>query len=256
MWSTCQRWRVPGGVYHALRARLAKIVTAHCDTPVPACPGWHVHEVVAHLAGLCEDWVSGRLDGYATEPWTAHQVSRYAHRTCDEILHRWADTITSFARLETPDMRVPPAALGVRRRRRSRSRRPRRKQASDRVPNDAVLLGLHGTMARWQDGNSSAGRVFALSMFEHQTGRTGGWEPRTIRTQSCWRHPCTTCSAPSPDGGARTRSAGGIGPPTPNPSSKPGWRSRSTGPRPHSKIDPQLTGFRHTVRARVRPGVR
>ena len=54
--------------YSAVRARLTTIVTAHCDTPVPACPGWRVHEVIAHLAGLCEDWVSNRLDGYATEP--------------------------------------------------------------------------------------------------------------------------------------------------------------------------------------------
>jgi uncharacterized protein (TIGR03083 family) len=134
--------------YLAVRARIAAIVPAQCEASVPACPGWRVHEVVAHLAGLCEDWVDGRLDGYATEAWTADQVSRHAHRTCDEILDRWADAATRFAALDEQSSEVPPARFafgdavvheadvrGV--------------TAADRVPDDAVLLGLHGTMARW-----------------------------------------------------------------------------------------------------------
>ena len=69
----------------------------------------HVHEVVAHLAGLCEDWVNHNLDGYATETWTAQQVSRHTHRTCHEILDSWADAMTSFTHLENSDAELPPA---------------------------------------------------------------------------------------------------------------------------------------------------
>jgi uncharacterized protein (TIGR03083 family) len=135
--------------YIAVRARLAPIVTAHCDTPVPACPGWRVHDVVAHLAGLCEDWVGRRLEGYATDAWTAHQVSRHRHQTCDEIVQQWGDALMSFARLERSDNAVPPArwAFGdavV------HEADVRGATACGRVPDDAVLLALRATMARWR----------------------------------------------------------------------------------------------------------
>jgi uncharacterized protein (TIGR03083 family) len=134
--------------YDAVRARVVAIVPTHCDAPVPACPGWRVHEVVAHLAGLCEDWVDRRLDGYASDEWTADHVSRHAHRTCDEILDRWADAATRFAALEDQGSELPPSrfAFGdavV------HEADLRGATAADRVPDDVVLLGLHGTTARW-----------------------------------------------------------------------------------------------------------
>jgi hypothetical protein len=65
--------------YVAVHARLGELLHGCVgDEYVPTCPGWTVRDVVAHLAGLCEDWVQGRLAGYASEAWTANQVERLA----------------------------------------------------------------------------------------------------------------------------------------------------------------------------------
>jgi uncharacterized protein (TIGR03083 family) len=86
--------------YAAVQQRIAAVVTAgDCDRPVPACPGWTVHDVVAHLAGLCQDWVDDRRFGYASEEWTADQVSRFAGRPCAEILEAWAVAMGPFREL-------------------------------------------------------------------------------------------------------------------------------------------------------------
>lgn len=50
-------------VYQGIAARIIAIATAvapeDLDSPVPACSGWTARQVVAHLAGLCEDWDAG-----------------------------------------------------------------------------------------------------------------------------------------------------------------------------------------------------
>ena len=64
--------------YDAVRRRLAALPLGELSgTPVPACPGWCVRDVVAHLAGLCQDWVENRFDGYASDAWTTNQVTRF-----------------------------------------------------------------------------------------------------------------------------------------------------------------------------------
>src|SRR3981189_3020127 len=40
---------------------------AALSTAVGACPGWSVRDVVAHVAAVAEDWVSGRLAGPPTD---------------------------------------------------------------------------------------------------------------------------------------------------------------------------------------------
>ena len=59
------------------------------DRRVPACPQWTVREVAAHLAGVCDDMLEGRLDGVASDGWTAAQVEARADRSLDEILDEW-----------------------------------------------------------------------------------------------------------------------------------------------------------------------
>jgi hypothetical protein len=135
--------------YAAVRERVAAIVPPHCDAPVAACPGWRVHDVVAHMAGLCEDWVAGRLDGYATDAWTADQVSRHAGRTCGEILDRWVDAMTGFAALDFAEIGLPGARLAfgdavV------HEADIRGATAIGRVPDDAVLLWLRVVLSRWE----------------------------------------------------------------------------------------------------------
>jgi uncharacterized protein (TIGR03083 family) len=59
--------------------------------PVPACPAWTVHDVLAHLAGVEDDILAGRLDGVATDPWTDAQVQARHDRSLAEILDEWEE---------------------------------------------------------------------------------------------------------------------------------------------------------------------
>lgn len=136
--------------YTTVQERLANLVLrAHdCDTSVPACPGWRVHEVIAHLTGLCEGWVNGRLDGYASEGWTANQVSRFAGRTYEGIVQSWADAMIPFAGVDDVLLRSPPArwAFGdavV------HEADVRGALAASRIPEDTCFSGC---TTRWADG--------------------------------------------------------------------------------------------------------
>jgi uncharacterized protein (TIGR03083 family) len=137
--------------YDAVRSRLmAAPLTAHRASAVPSCPGWTVHEVVAHLAGLCQDWVRERFDGYASDPWTANQIARFADRSMDDMFDAWSEAADAFARL--PDntfLGSPPRwAFGdavV------HEADLRGATGLGRVPEDAVLLSVRGAVARWRD---------------------------------------------------------------------------------------------------------
>lgn len=63
---------------------------------VPACPGWTVHDVVAHLVGLAVDVTTGRLDGYAGAAWTAQQVAERSSRTMAELFEEWESVLPKF----------------------------------------------------------------------------------------------------------------------------------------------------------------
>ena len=84
-----------GPVYAEGRARISQIVTA-IDTDeqratVPACPEWTVHDVVAHLSGVCADILAGNLEGVATDPWTAQQVRERKEWPTPEVVAEWAE---------------------------------------------------------------------------------------------------------------------------------------------------------------------
>ena len=118
--------------------------------PVVACPGWSVRDVVAHLAGLCEDWVDSRLGHYASDAWTDAQVARADGENLGEILDRWAVAVERFAQLPDDDVMGPPArwAFGdavV------HEADIRDALAEQPVPADAVELALKGTIARWRE---------------------------------------------------------------------------------------------------------
>jgi uncharacterized protein (TIGR03083 family) len=79
--------------YRATRGRVRDLLAAApadaATRMVPAAPDWTVHDVVAHLAGVATDLVEGRLDGVATDPWTAAQVARGRGRSIDDLLAEW-----------------------------------------------------------------------------------------------------------------------------------------------------------------------
>jgi len=55
-------------------------------TTVPATPVWTVHEVLAHLAGVASDMVTGRMDGAPGPAWTSRHVSERAQLPVADLL--------------------------------------------------------------------------------------------------------------------------------------------------------------------------
>jgi len=80
-------------VYRACRQRYIELVqpldSEAANTPVPACPGWSVHDVLAHVVGSAADVVAGRLDGAPGEAWTASQVELRRGRSAADLLAEW-----------------------------------------------------------------------------------------------------------------------------------------------------------------------
>jgi uncharacterized protein (TIGR03083 family) len=58
-------------------------------TPVPACPGWSVSDVVAHVAAVAEDVPAGRLTRPPSDEETAAQVARFAGHPIGDVLQVW-----------------------------------------------------------------------------------------------------------------------------------------------------------------------
>jgi len=109
-----------GTVYREARLRVATLVTGLGEAslpdataiPVPACPAWTVHDVVAHLVAVVEDVMGGRLTGIPTEEDTAAQVARRAGQPVAEMIEEWNELSAAFEALlsTTP---IWPAAMDV-----------------------------------------------------------------------------------------------------------------------------------------------
>ncbi len=136
--------------YDGVRRRLEPVLAdADPGQTVPACPGWTVADVLAHLVGLCEDWVRGRFDGYASEGWTAAHLQRHRGESCASLLDTWRATMKAFSERDDSPLGATPArwAFGdavV------HEGDLRGAAAAGRVPDPAVGLGLQGALDRWQ----------------------------------------------------------------------------------------------------------
>lgn len=100
-------------LYMQLRDDLAFLVldnSARSDSPVPACPEWTVRDVLAHVAGLAQDAVSGDLPALdLLEQWrdvqtaatrddmTADQVRRSARDAVEDVVVRWESVSDALA---------------------------------------------------------------------------------------------------------------------------------------------------------------
>lgn len=89
--------------YQALRGRVCEVVEAADDSAllaiVPATPEWRAHDVLAHLVGVTDDVVNGRLDGIASDAWTHAQVEARRDRATGELLAEWEKTAPQFESL-------------------------------------------------------------------------------------------------------------------------------------------------------------
>ena len=69
--------------YVALRARVIDLLRSAPESSgnivVPCTPEWTVRQLTAHLVGVPEDVLAGRMEGVTTEAWTQAQVERYGH---------------------------------------------------------------------------------------------------------------------------------------------------------------------------------
>lgn len=85
-----------GAAYRAGRERITELVRDIGDEQATAtvrcCPAWSIHDLLAHVTGVCADIVSGRLDGVATDPWTAAQVEARRDASMAALLDEWATT--------------------------------------------------------------------------------------------------------------------------------------------------------------------
>ncbi len=89
-----------GGLYRDTRERLTALVTGldagGLAAGVPACPGWAVRDVIAHLVAIPQDAAAGRMTGIPTEEFTAAQVARLADVPVPEMLARWSAGAAQF----------------------------------------------------------------------------------------------------------------------------------------------------------------
>jgi uncharacterized protein (TIGR03083 family) len=75
--------------YIALRARVVDLLRStpesSGDMMVPCTPEWTVRQLAAHIVGVPEDVLAGRMEGVTTDAWTQAQVDLYGHLTLLEL---------------------------------------------------------------------------------------------------------------------------------------------------------------------------
>jgi uncharacterized protein (TIGR03083 family) len=84
-----------GVAYQALRTRVCELVggvdASALEVVAPATPIWRAHDVLAHMVGVTNDVVHGRMDGLASDPWTQAQVDARAALPASDLLAEWAE---------------------------------------------------------------------------------------------------------------------------------------------------------------------
>jgi hypothetical protein len=82
-----------------VRAAVAPVEAAEFRKVAPATPKWTAHDVLAHLVGVPEDVVNGRMEGIASDAWTQAQVDRHAGSSVAELFADWDACAPAFEAL-------------------------------------------------------------------------------------------------------------------------------------------------------------
>jgi uncharacterized protein (TIGR03083 family) len=98
-------------LYQETRERIVGLVKgldgAGLSTAVAACPGWSVRDVVAHVVGVAEDWVSGRLTGPPTDDDTAAQIARFGDHDLAGLLAAWTQAAAALDDMARSGVKPP-----------------------------------------------------------------------------------------------------------------------------------------------------
>lgn len=90
-------------LYRGTRERLSDFVLgldgAQLASPVPACPGWSVADVMYHLFAVVEDVLAGRLTKPPTDTETAGQVRRHRGTPVPSVVEAWGELAPAFEEL-------------------------------------------------------------------------------------------------------------------------------------------------------------
>lgn len=87
-----------GAAYRLICERVDALVRGRdgiAELAVPACPGWTIRQVVAHLAGVAQDIVALNLEKKGTGPWADAQVARLRGHSIDDLLDLWGQSLDS-----------------------------------------------------------------------------------------------------------------------------------------------------------------
>lgn len=86
--------------YREAQGRIRTLVNnQNAATPVPACPGWTVKDVVAHLAGVFDDIQRGNLENATSDEWTSAQVESQRERSLANIGADWHISVHTHPRV-------------------------------------------------------------------------------------------------------------------------------------------------------------
>jgi len=140
--------------YQELVARVSDLVMSAdpnaLQLVVPACPDWTARQVVAHLAGLAQDWVQGNVANYGSAPWTTSQVERFDGQPLEDVIETWVTNAAKVGDLDPSPMGGTPAmwAFGD-----AVVHEVDLRSVLDPgsvIPADAMALGLKAAVARWR----------------------------------------------------------------------------------------------------------
>jgi uncharacterized protein (TIGR03083 family) len=79
-----------GAAYERVRELVTGLGDEQAGTTVPACPGWTVRELLAHMIGLDADVVRGDEPDDHNSEWTQRQVDARADIPVEDLLAEWA----------------------------------------------------------------------------------------------------------------------------------------------------------------------
>ena len=83
--------------YHETRRRVTELVNEldelDLERPVPACPAWDVHDLLAHVSGIPDALTNGNYPAGDTQEWLDGLVAARKDVPVDELLARWQATV-------------------------------------------------------------------------------------------------------------------------------------------------------------------